>query len=160
MSDQEIQDQFDEYWKLFGGSHLINSIRFTLTEENAEELFGFKIREISSHIPISSTIEEQRKYIDNRLCRLYIIGSAFPILEGWSMVANKDTTFIAKTIYNKHIPFKVSMSQTLAGTIEIKCINDFVEDVENEYHLYIEYQEDVAEAFSNAIRDKPSGLFN
>ncbi len=144
MIDKEIHAQFDEFMNKFKADIAANSFNTVLTEEEALELIGFRVEKIRTYI-LKTSVEDKKDFIGNKLCDLFIIGSAFPMLEGWKLQINKDTRFIAYGFKKEMVTFKFNYVNDI---LELELIDNEYISRDLVYDNLVEYTEESATAMS------------
>lgn len=129
-----------------------NCIYCTVTEKDAEAILMHPVKEISAWIPKKAVPDHLLPYIENKFCMCFIIGAAFPSLEGWEIIAHPETRFIAHGFTeNLNSPFRIEK----VGEKESQWVDDKTSPVPNPDDIYmvkIEYTDALALRLSSIAR--------
>lgn len=110
---------------------------------------GFPVKKIISSIRKSDVLLEYTPYLDNKISKLSIVGSAFPTVTGWRIIDNDGKTIFTASGFddsNRHtvISFVFSYNNGKAVINFVPPIH--ISDLENYYHLEIGCSKEVEEA--------------
>lgn len=124
------------------------AVKKPLTIEEAEEFFGFKVKEINSFVERKDVDKKYIPYMNEQVCRAIILGIALPTTSGWILSAHPYTVFIAYGFNGEYTIFSLGNSNKEIDTLDLEV-------VENEYiSIAVEYTEESAEIFETANPDK------
>lgn len=154
-SNQQMA-QFKEFMEKFQEVLVSSTISCLITEKDAETILTYPVKEITAWIPKASVTKEMLPYMDNKFCRCFIVGAAFPTLEGWEIIAHPETRYVAYGFGNYGTRFKIE--QVKEG--ESQWVEVFGEPIYTEDTMYmvgVEFMEDLASQLSSIFNRSSSG---
>ena len=148
MSKPDYEIQYDEFLEKLGDKVKDHISTMVITLDFIEAEVGFPVKEIHSYIRKDQVIDEFKPYLGNKLCNLFIIGSAFPITSGWNLVDVKGKTIFTAQGFDvvNTLNFQSFVFEYKDGQAFVKFVNsDHV--VDDDYYVHIvEYTEEAATA--------------